>query len=72
MPATAVEAGNGAADNVKIGSPNSNTAPTDLSTVEAVVTLGAVKQFTSQFGVPAAEMWLKCVTANNVVYVEGV
>lgn len=71
MPATAIEAGNAAPDIVRIGSPNSNTAPTDLSTVDYALQQSGSIRIALERGVPAAQMWLKGSANNNVINVIG-
>jgi hypothetical protein len=71
MPDTTIEAGNGGADYVKIGSPNSNTAPTDLTTVDQILATADNSRKANERGIPASEWWLKGSSNNNVLNVLG-
>lgn len=70
MPGTTFEAANGGA-NIRFGSPNSNTAPTDVTSPDFALTEDATIPLRDLFGYPLSELFAKGSANNVVLYVQG-
>lgn len=70
VPSSAVEAGNAGAI-VKFGSPNSNTAPTDVTSPDFVLEEGATIPLRDLMGYPLAELFAKANNNSTILYIQG-
>lgn len=70
MPSAAIESANGGA-NIRFGSPNSNTAPTDVTSPDFVLEEGGSIPLRDLMGYPLSEIFAKGSANSVVLYLQG-